>query len=356
MGVTASRCLAVEFRMANYGYGNTGGWDSQSWSYALGWVFGIRVRVHLVFILMAVFTLLAALSGGYFYLALLFWVVVWVSVLLHEFGHCFGCRAVGGQADDILLWPLGGLAFCLPPHHPTAHLFTVMAGPAVNVVLCFLSLPFILIFGIAPWTRILNPLDLLSASTGPELIAYYIFKINYMLFLFNVLLPFYPMDGGRILQALLWYQVGYFRSTLIATSLGMVGGIILCAISLYMRDLNLAFLGVFGFLQSWLKRRELEMSGPHLESEFGYDFSEGYTSLERSFPTTQRRERGPSLRARFAAWRERRRAAQLAKLEAELDRILEKIHQFGMGALSRTEKRILNEASKKRRRLPPYNS
>ncbi len=61
--------------------------------------------------------------------------VVFGIVLLHEFGHCFACRAVGGQANHIVLWPLGGLAFCAPPMERFAHLVTTAGGPLVNVIL-----------------------------------------------------------------------------------------------------------------------------------------------------------------------------------------------------------------------------
>src|SRR5437762_10474385 len=78
-----------------------------NWSFSIGRYFGIRVRVHITFIF--AFLFFWEQAGATWWVAgelgLLF-----LSVLLHEFGHCFACRAVGGSADDILMWPLGGLA------------------------------------------------------------------------------------------------------------------------------------------------------------------------------------------------------------------------------------------------------
>ncbi|MCH7765652.1 MAG: M50 family metallopeptidase [Acidobacteria bacterium] len=56
--------------------------------------------------------------------------ILFVVVLVHEFGHCFGARYTGGEADEILIWPLGGLAYASPPHNAKAHMITTVAGPA----------------------------------------------------------------------------------------------------------------------------------------------------------------------------------------------------------------------------------
>lgn len=89
-----------------------------TWAFPLYTAWGIRVRIHVFFILMMVFEFLGTLSLnnlGFTYVASI-WLSMCVLVLLHEYGHCFTCRRVGGEADDILMWPLGGLASCRPPH------------------------------------------------------------------------------------------------------------------------------------------------------------------------------------------------------------------------------------------------
>ena len=141
------------------------------------------------------------------------YLAIFFIVLLHEFGHAFACRQVGGRANRIMLWPLGGVAYVEPPLRPGAMLWSLAAGPLVNVVL---MAP----LGAAYW---------LAASQGwpdPAPDAYtwlsWIFWINVTLLIFN-LLPVYPLDGGQILRSLLWFVVGRGRSLQIATVIGFIG-------------------------------------------------------------------------------------------------------------------------------------
>src|SRR5689334_6032227 len=106
--------------------------------------FGITIRIHWMFPVVALGLILqAALArsetvrypeGGWIDMALLLG-LLFFSVLLHEFGHCFAARMVHGDASEVLLWPLGGLAYVDVPHTPRAHFLTAAAGPAVNLVL-----------------------------------------------------------------------------------------------------------------------------------------------------------------------------------------------------------------------------
>ena len=117
-------------------------------------------------------------------------------VLLHEFGHALACRQTGGEADRIVLWPLGGIAFVNPPPRPGAVLWSIAAGPLVNVAL-------IPIFGaLVFFAR-------QSAGLSPDLRHLFeaIRFVNYLLLIFN-LLPIYPLDGGQIFRALLLVSVG----------------------------------------------------------------------------------------------------------------------------------------------------
>ena len=115
--------------------------DPLSWSVPLGRLFGITIRVHILFPAVALGLILRVAFGKEFEAGLWIEVVVlmglmFVSVLLHELGHCFGARLVEGDAHDILMWPLGGLAYVDVPHTPRANLITTAAGPAVNLLLC----------------------------------------------------------------------------------------------------------------------------------------------------------------------------------------------------------------------------
>src|SRR5690242_1500114 len=96
---------------SGHGSGVDGVFRMLNWSLPLGAIFGVRVRVHITFILLAFFEILSSPDKA--------WAARWIvllfgSVLLHEFGHVMACRKVGGVANDILMWPLGGLAYVAP--------------------------------------------------------------------------------------------------------------------------------------------------------------------------------------------------------------------------------------------------
>lgn len=130
-------------------------------------------------------------------------------VLLHEFGHALACRSVGGKAEDIVLWPLGGIAFVSPPARPGALLWSIVAGPLVNLVLI---VPLALLtLTAAPNTDLRTYLQVLSFTNG-------------MLFVFNMV-PVYPLDGGQILHALLWYPLGRWKSLEVVSLIGVVFGL-----------------------------------------------------------------------------------------------------------------------------------
>jgi Zn-dependent protease len=134
-------------------------------------------------------------------------------VFLHELGHAFACRQVGGTADRIVLWPLGGIAYGQPPPRPGALLWTIAAGPLVNVVLVPVTLGLLLLVPVIAPPAIADP----AADLCLAVVA-----INLGLLVFNVL-PIYPMDGGQILHALLWFVIGRSRSLLVCSVLGVVG-------------------------------------------------------------------------------------------------------------------------------------
>src|ERR1700722_16252787 len=150
------------------------------------------------------------------------YLALFLIVMLHEFGHALACRQVGGVADQIVLWPLGGVAYVNPPQRPGAFLWSIAAGPLVNVAL----VPILKVVGIMARSQGLaesmpNAFQLLRS------IAY----INLGLLIFD-LLPIYPLDGGQILRSLLWFVMGRARSLMAATIIGFLGvaGLIVLAV------------------------------------------------------------------------------------------------------------------------------
>src|SRR6185369_8768093 len=188
---------------------------------------GIDVFLHWSWVLVALYQIQRRAKG---YPSVLWpameYLALFGIVLMHEFGHALACRSVGGQANQIVLWPLGGVAYVAPPPRPGATLWSIAAGPLVNVVL----LP------------ILTVLRVLSRSLGwaesmPDAHALLraVWLINLVLLLFN-LLPIYPLDGGQILRSLLWFVLGRARSLMVAVIIGFAGVAVLVLAALWLRS------------------------------------------------------------------------------------------------------------------------
>jgi Zn-dependent protease len=151
-------------------------------------------------------------------------------VLLHEFGHALACRSVGGKANKITLWPLGGVAFVSPPPRPGAMLWSIAAGPLVNVALYPIT------YGLMK----------ASVHSGHDIhrLAIEVFKINRGLLIFNML-PIYPLDGGQILQSLLWFVIGRGWSLMVAASIGILGAAALGVLAYFLHSIWIGVLAVF---------------------------------------------------------------------------------------------------------------
>jgi Zn-dependent protease len=184
---------------------------------------GIRVFLHWSWFLVAAYEIMARRGlysslvwNVYEYLAL------FVIVLLHEFGHALACRQVGGNAERILLWPLGGIAFVSPPQRPGAVLWSIAAGPLVNVVL---AVVFFALDGLGDASGFWN------IAPDSRTFLDNLMWVNGGLLVFN-LLPAYPLDGGQILRALLWFPFGRVASLRIASVIGAAGAALLLWFSL----------------------------------------------------------------------------------------------------------------------------
>ncbi len=162
-------------------------------------------------------------------------------VLLHEFGHSLACRQVGGRADRIILWPLGGIAYVDPPQRPGATLWSIAAGPLVNVVLTPLLVAAFLVLRFTGISVALPDLAALVRSVA---------VINVGLLIFN-LLPVYPLDGGQILRSLLWFVLGRARSLTAATVVGLVGVVGLLVLAVTSQSVWMGILAAFVGFNCW---------------------------------------------------------------------------------------------------------
>jgi Zn-dependent protease len=169
------------------------------------------------------------------------YLALFLIVLLHEFGHALACRQVGGTANRIMLWPLGGVAYVDPPPRPGATLWSLAAGPLVNVAL----LPVLIAVYIA--ARALG-----WHSTMPDEYAFVraVLEIDAGLLVFNML-PVYPLDGGQILRSLLWFVMGRARSLMVAAALGFVGVVGLAVLAVATRSVWTGLIALYLLTSCW---------------------------------------------------------------------------------------------------------
>jgi Zn-dependent protease len=201
------------------------------WSFKLGEVGGIGVYVHFTFLLLLGWIVLASYEASQELEVAaregIFILLVFGIIVLHELGHAFAARRYGIATRDITLLPIGGVARLeRMPDDPRQELVVALAGPAVNVVLAG-----ILAFVVGPAGTRYAFANLLRMESGS--LAIRLLEVNIMLVLFN-LIPAFPMDGGRVLRALLAMRGDYVQATQTAASVGQALALLF------------GFLGLFG--------------------------------------------------------------------------------------------------------------
>jgi len=169
------------------------------------------------------------------------YLTLFLIVLLHEFGHAFACRQVGGTAEEIMLWPLGGVAYVNPPQRPGAMLWSLAAGPLVNVALLPPLIGGSFVAHLAGWAHTMP-----NAAVWIDSVLY----IDVALLVFN-LLPIFPLDGGQILRSLLWFFLGRARSLAVTTVLGFVGAIGFVALAFWQHSVWLFVITGYMLINCW---------------------------------------------------------------------------------------------------------
>lgn len=216
------------------------------WSLKIGSIKGIAIRVHATFILIIIWGAFIYGSGdglgGLLYGAFLT-VLLFVIVLLHELGHGLAALAYGIKVEDITLLPIGGVArLARMPRQPIREFVVAAAGPAVNLAL---AAPFfVLALGLngGDWLSVLFGLP--GQKPGPAAIAGFLFTVNLSLFLFN-LIPAFPLDGGRIVRALLALLVGPLWATRLAVWVGWGLAALLGLAGIFLSNWVTVFIAVF---------------------------------------------------------------------------------------------------------------
>jgi Zn-dependent protease/CBS domain-containing protein len=200
------------------------------WSFKVARIAGIDVRIHATFFLLLGFVAYFGghrAEGSWGLSAVLIWLLVFLCVLLHELGHALAAKAYGIPTVDITLYPIGGIARMeRMPEKPVQELVVAIAGPLVNVVIIAVLGVVLLATGEMSPLVFLSPSNLLQA----------LFTTNVYMVVFN-LIPAFPLDGGRVLRAILATRMEYARATRLAAGIG--------------QGLALA-LGIFAAFNGWL--------------------------------------------------------------------------------------------------------
>lgn len=360
-----------------------------AWSLSLGRWSGVDVRISW---LQPIIWLWLWYEFGDFVSATIVFLCLSGSLLLHEVGHVIACRRTGGTADSILLWPLGGLAGVRYAYHPRSRVLTASAGPLVNLILMVACLPYTVSWmgretvqqttdsgptvsivaadepvaaGVVssgdvsastlpgtrpnPW----NPLILPVSHIGEDWlgdIQLVLFSINWMLLLVN-LIPAAPLDAYEITRGLLEMSPARDDTAEILHRISLASSVIVLIVAaLFVKSTLLLGLSVVLMMYFLMERISDRANEGFDDSFLGYDFSEGYTSLERSEPVEQKpTDQSQSM---LAKWREkrkierdRREREEAERDEADLDQLLAKVHDQGMQSLTTAERRQLERVS-----------
>lgn len=327
--------------------------DLLSWNLYLGRWCGVQIRLHAFFLLLAILAIPAGPlgpdeSGWYGLIAL---ALLLASVLWHEVGHCLAARHFGLPPDQVLLWPLGGLTAVGASQDPQREAKVALAGPFANLLVCAALAPMLLVTDNADLIRFSLPPTEADATLSWPLTVALAFWLNGMLVVVN-LLPAMPLDGGRALRGLLWRRFDYRSAAMQLAWIARLTAVALVVAGWLLREehpyLWIVF-AIFALLIWFNARHEADKLGDNDPDEgfFGYDFSQGYTSLEQTYETI-RRPRPGFLRQ----WLDHRRELKLRRqLEIEsiedqrVDAILARLHELGPQQLSPEEQALLERVS-----------
>jgi stage IV sporulation protein FB len=307
------------------------------WSIPLGTWFDVRVRMNIWFPL--VLLLMAHWLG--WKLGAICTALLLVIVLLHEFAHILAARRTGGDGREILLWPLGGLAFTRPANRFASQFLTPAAGPLFQLLLCAVTFPAVLQADF-PWTQAINPAVLPIADISEHVVRDLLiltFSLSWVLLLIN-LIPAYPLDGGQMLLAVLSRDGERTAAESMAIRVGWFAGVLLMIGGLFTDITTIVFLGFFLIvmnLQELFRLQTSEMLGEGFGGEFTTSSDDEDDAPRLSFWQRWKRNR--------AAARHERELEERAATTRRVDELLDKVHREGMDSLTAEERRFLDRAS-----------
>ncbi len=294
------------------------------WSFPLFRVGRIAVRAHWTLLAYMLFEAISLASRLPLWCVPVIIAIITVSVLLHELGHAFAARMVGGDCRKIVLWMLGGLAECERPFRPWPVAAVAAAGPAVNAAIYA---------GCELFLRVWHPEQAGNSSEWAVFLLRYASGFNFFLMWFN-LLPGIPLDGSRVLTAGVWTVFGLraaMRTSLIVSYPVVIG---LFVWACYDRSMLLLFLSLWMFSATVQEHAALRQ---------GWS-TQGFEPAYGDAPSP------------FARWLSRRRRHRRARLDAKaaadretVDDLLAKVSANGLTSLTKRERATLEAYSRRER-------
>ena len=349
--------------------------DQSVWSVGVGSWHRVRIRLHMFFLLFAAFTFYLSWleahrpdARGQVWVCVASLVILLASVVVHELGHLIVAHRLGTHVDEVILGPFGGLGPLPTGLEPHSEMVMAVAGPLANLGVCLMSAFCLTLRGGVILTGLMDPLAPTDVMVGDALMVVMklTFWVNWLLAVIN-LVPAFPFDGGRLLRAglmLMRHPMDFARAVLVVARVAKVTSLVLLLFAYFARNQNPAYL-----VQTWFalvllailiyfcaRKEESILQQANAEnSAFDYDFSEGYTSLERAgakvstVPLTRSLVRWWQRRKEF---RERRQRELEVSEENRVDEILARLHEVGMENLSTDERGLLQRVSARYRSRP----
>jgi Zn-dependent protease len=321
------------------------------WSFPLYRLFGIAVRMHwLLVVVLAGILIKAGADGGW---RLAGWTgvteaILLASILFHEYAHCWMAVRLGGRAEQVLLWPLGGLACVDFSQRPGNVMRVAGIGPISSLVLATACVVALVAWG-APlrWLH-LTPFEHWwpGGFSLEQVFVLHAARLNLILALFNMLVPAWPLDGAKVLFAYLSGRHGAEKAARTVIVLSVPVGLALLILGVAQNEVLTICLGAWVLVEALTLNRLVGVGELESHPAFSHQAPE-YDYMPQPEPKPGFFERW---RRRRAAKRARDEAALRERAQGQVDAVLEKVSREGMGSLTDSERRVLEEASRRARR------
>jgi Zn-dependent protease len=285
--------------------------------------------------------------------------VLLLSLVLHEIAHALAAWQLGGNVDLVVLGPLGGMNLPNMPREPHREVAVALAGPLVHFLVLLALGPVLMLQEVNLGEILPHPFypeNMLNGSLG-IVAAKMAFWLNWLLLLVN-LIPAPALDGGRALRSVLWPVMGYRGAIRTVSRSGMLTALMFCLLALVLHDpqnnyplipiwFPLVLMALYLYFSSQQEVQQVGDEDPE-DDLFGYDFSQGFTSLEQ--PTgPRRRQQGPGPMRRWLQQRQEMKERRMREIEADeerrVDDVLVRVKELGVDGLSPEDRSLLQRVS-----------